>query len=111
LITLVAIGESAIDQRLNVLRARLGLLCHDAGAKARVKRAARLSGVTRRRTRSGLSDVRDHAAERGQAGDAINEDDCRQYVVAFARSTRENISVSSASSASMSLLTSINPIT
>jgi hypothetical protein len=30
---------------------------------------------------------------------------------AFARSTRENISVSSASSASMSLLTWINPIT
>jgi hypothetical protein len=33
LITLVAIGESAIDQRLNVLRARLGLLCHGAVLK------------------------------------------------------------------------------
>src|SRR4029077_12942956 len=78
---LVTIVQCAIDQRLSVLFALIEVLCDGPCAKACIKRAARLPRVTQRRACRGVTDVRDHAAERCEAGDSVNENDRRQHVM------------------------------
>ena len=78
---LVTIGEGAFDQIVLVLFARLDVLGEGrAAAEARIEPARRLPRVAQTRARRPIADLGDNAAERGEAGDAMNEDDRRQQI-------------------------------